>query len=330
MISFYDVTLRDGNHAMRHSLTPDFVREYCQIAEQSGVWAVEVGHGNGIGASSFLVGKAKSDDNSLLTVARENLKKVKLAIHAIPGFATINRDIIPAIKAGVDIFRIGTHVTEVTTAQKHVEYLSGQNQMVHGVLMMSHAIDLKGLVSQAKLMAGYGASAVVLMDSAGNYVPKDVALRVNALKQEIGVQVGFHAHNNLGVGVSNAISAIENNATIIDGSSMGLGAGAGNAPLESIVVNYRRMESGAPSLDKFLEMSHLVETKCQEYLPRTTSSSIQSGDAGVFSGFAPQVKQLAAEFGVSQEDLWQELGKRRLVAGQESMIREIAQDLMNL
>ena len=111
---------------------------------------------------------------------------------------------------------------------------------------------------------------------------------------------------------------------------MGLGAGAGNAPLESIIVNYRRMESAAPSLDKFLEMSHLVETKCPEYLPRTTSSSIQSGDAGVFSGFAPQVKQLAEEFGVSQEDLWQELGKRRLVAGQESMIREIAQDLMNL
>ena len=222
------------------------------------------------------------------------------------------------------------HVTEVTTAQKHVEYLSEQNRTVHGVLMMSHAIDLKGLVSQAKLMAGYGASAVVLMDSAGNYIPKDVALRVNALKQEIGVQVGFHAHNNLGVGVSNAISAIENDATIIDGSSIGLGAGAGNAPLESIIVNYRRMENTAPSLDKFLEMSHLVETKYPEYLPRTTSSSIQSGDAGVFSGFAPQVRQLAAEFGVSQEDLWQELGKRRLVAGQESMIREIAQDLMNL
>ena len=261
MISFYDVTLRDGNHAMRHSLRPEFVSEYCRIAEQAGVWAVEVGHGNGIGASSFLVGKAKSDDDSLLAAARENLKRVKLAIHAIPGFATIKRDIIPAIRAGVDVFRIGTHVTEVTTAQKHVEYLSGQNRTVHGVLMMSHAIDIKGLVSQAKLMADFGASAVVLMDSAGNYVPKDVAFRVNALREEVGVDIGFHAHNNLGVGVSNAISAIENNATIIDGSSMGLGAGAGNAPLESIVVNYRRMAKEAPSLGKILELSHLVETK---------------------------------------------------------------------
>lgn len=330
MISFYDVTLRDGNHALRHTLASEFVREYCQIAEQSGLWAIEVGHGNGIGASSFLVGKAKTDDRSLLSAARESLKKVKLAVHAIPGFATIKRDIIPAIKSGVDIFRIGTHVTEVTTAQKHIEYISGQNLTVHGVLMMSHAIDLKGLVAQAKLMTDYGASAVVLMDSAGNYVPKDVALRVSAIKEEVGVQVGFHAHNNLGVGVSNAISAIENHATIIDGSSMGLGAGAGNAPLESIIVNYRRMESNGPLLEKFLDMSHLVEMKYPEFLPRTTSSSIQSGDAGVFSGFAPQVRQLSAEFGVSQEDLWQELGKRRLVAGQESMIREIAQDLMNL
>jgi 4-hydroxy 2-oxovalerate aldolase len=330
MISFYDVTLRDGNHALRHTLTPEFVREYCEIAEQSGLWAIEVGHGNGIGASSFLVGKAKTDDRSLLNAAREHLKRVKLAVHAIPGFATIKRDIIPAIESGVDVFRIGTHVTEVTTAQRHVEYLAEHNLTVHGVLMMSHAIDLKGLVTQAKLMADYGASAVVIMDSAGNYVPSDVARRVSAIKEEVGVQVGFHAHNNLGVGVSNAISAIENHATIIDGSSMGLGAGAGNAPLESIIVNYRRMESTAPALEKFLDMSHLVEMKFPEFLPRTTSSSIRSGDAGVFSGFAPQVRQLSAEFGVSQEDLWQELGKRRLVAGQESMIREIAQDLMNL
>jgi 4-hydroxy 2-oxovalerate aldolase len=134
----------------------------------------------------------------------------------------------------------------------------------------------------------------------------------------------------LGVGVSNALQAIQAGAEIIDGSSMGLGAGSGNAALESIVVNYRRSNPEALQLPRFLEMSQLVETSCTQYLPRTTSVSIQSGDAGVFSGFAPQVKLLSAEFGISQEDLWQELGRRRLVAGQESMIREIAQDLMNL
>ena len=141
---------------------------------------------------------------------------------------------------------------------------------------------------------------------------------------------GFHAHNNLGVGISNALAAIDSGAVIVDGSSMGLGAGAGNAALEGIVVNYRRTSGNALRLESFLMLSQLIESKFPDFLPRTTSSSIQSGDAGVFSGFAPQVRQLSVEFGVSQEGLWRELGKRRLVAGQESMIREIAEDLMNL
>jgi 4-hydroxy 2-oxovalerate aldolase len=330
MISFYDVTLRDGNHALRHALKPDFVRDYCKIAENSGVWAVEVGHGNGIGASSFLVGKAASSDHVLLTAARESLKSVKLAVHAIPGFATIKKDILPAIKLGVDVFRIGTHVTEVTTARKHIEYIANQNLIVHGVLMMSHAIDTAGLVRQAQLMEEYGALAVIIMDSAGNYIPKDVAERIAAVCDATNIDIGFHAHNNLGVGISNALAAIDSGAVIVDGSSMGLGAGAGNAALEGIVVNYRRTSGESLGLDKFLMLSQLIESEFSDFLPRTTSSSIQSGDAGVFSGFAPHVRQLSVEFGVSQEDLWQELGKRRLVAGQESMIREIAQDLMNL
>ena len=72
MIKLYDVTLRDGNHALRHSLTKEFVKDYCAIAEESGLWAVEVGHGNGLGASSYLVGKSLEDDKNLLCDQYEN------------------------------------------------------------------------------------------------------------------------------------------------------------------------------------------------------------------------------------------------------------------
>jgi 4-hydroxy 2-oxovalerate aldolase len=330
MVSFYDVTLRDGNHAARHTLTPDFVSKYCAIADTSGVWAVEVGHGNGIGASSFLVGKADHSDHAMLSAARAKLTTTKLAVHAIPGFATIKKDIKPSMAIGVDVFRIGTHVTEVDTSRKHIDFIASNNGVVHGVLMMSHTVGVNELVTQALIMESYGAGAVIVMDSAGHYVSDDVSERVRALTASLTIPVGFHAHNNLGVGVSNALQAINSGAEIIDGSSMGLGAGSGNAALESIIVNYRRAKPESMGLSNFLKMSQLVEGSYSQYLPRTTSVSIQSGDAGVFSGFAPQVKQLSEEFGISQEDLWQELGRRRLVAGQESMIREIAQDLMNL
>jgi 4-hydroxy 2-oxovalerate aldolase len=330
MTDFYDVTLRDGNHALRHQLEARFVRSYCEVAEGSGIWAVEIGHGNGLGASSFLVGKSTESDEALLVAARESLSRVKLSVHAIPGFATIKRDLAPAVSLGVDVFRVATHVTEATLAQKHIEYLANQDVIVHGVLMMSHMIDIKGLVEQASLMTQYGASAIILMDSAGHFIPADVTERVGSLRTEVGVAVGFHAHNNLGVAVANAMQAVSAGASLVDGASMGLGAGSGNAQLECILANYERHAPSHASMDDVLAMSQLVESGFPSQLPRTNASSIESGEAGVFSGFAPQVAEISLEMGVNPKDLWMELGKRRLVAGQESMIREIANDLMNL
>lgn len=330
MFNLYDVTLRDGNHALRHNLSSKFVADYCNLAEKSGVWAVEVGHGNGLGASSFLVGKSLEKDADLLESARLNLNKVKLAVHAIPGFATIDRDLKPALDCGVDIFRIATHSTEATTAEKHIDFLRNKGAIVHGVLMMSHMNDIPGLISQARLMLKYGATAVILMDSAGFFIPKDVKERIDAIKNSLEIEVGFHAHNNLGVAISNASGAIESGASIIDGASMGLGAGAGNAQLENIVSNAIRNDLFKKDLSNFLEMSELVEHTFSAKLPQITSSSIQSGMSGVFSGYAPQVKLISEELGISENILWSEVSKRKLVAGQESMVREIAQDLMNL
>ena len=326
----YDVTLRDGNHALRHNLTTKFIHDYCKNADSSGVWAVEVGHGNGLGASSHLVGKSAESDHDLLEAARQHLTTTKLAVHSIPGFATIKRDIKPAISIGVDVFRIATHVTEADVSQKHIEYLASNNIEVQGVLMMSHMIDVVGLIKQVSLMKQYGATAVILMDSAGYFVPSDVSQRIYAIRDAIDIEVGFHAHNNLGLGVGNALAAINEGATVIDGASMGLGAGAGKSQLESIVAAGNREETIDSDIYKFLQMSKLVEDSYPDKLPRTTSSSTQSGLAGVFSGYAPQVHAISEELGLDSHSLWREMANRKLVAGQESMIREIAQDLMNL
>lgn len=326
----YDVTLRDGNHALRHSLKPDFVREYCSLANNAGVWAVEIGHGNGLGASSHLVGRSSFPDADLITSARESLTTAKLAVHAIPGFATINRDLKPALDCGVEIFRIATHVTEATTAQKHIEFLRESGVLVHGVLMMSHMSDIPTLCEQATLMKTYGATAIILMDSAGNFVPSEVRARVAAIREDCGLSVGFHAHNNLGMAVGNALAAVESSAEVIDGAAMGLGAGAGNAQLEAIVAAFSRSGVNSGNIAGLLQMSELVRENFPSQLPRTTKDSIESGIAGVFSGYAPQVKQIAEEAGLETSQLWMALAERKLVAGQESMIREIASDLMNL
>ena len=240
-ITIHDPTLRDGNHAVRHQLTADNFKKYCIAAEAAGVPVVEVGHGNGLGASSMLVGEAIISDDEILKVSRNNLKNTKLSMHVIPGFATIKRDLIKAIDLGVDIFRVASHVTEADICQRHIEYVRNANKTAFGILMMSHMADIKTLVSEAQKMQNYGAEALVIMDSSGYYFPEDVVDRITALKNGLDIPVGFHGHNNLGLAIANSRAAIESGADILDASIRGFGAGAGNTQLEVLVAVLHRL-----------------------------------------------------------------------------------------
>jgi 4-hydroxy 2-oxovalerate aldolase len=327
VIKIFDVTLRDGNHALNHKIELYFIKKYCAIADRIGLWAIEVGHGNGLGASSYLVGKAKYSDFEMIENARMNLRATKLSVHSIPGFSTINKHLKPILKLGVDIVRVATNATEANTARKHIEFLKSQGVIVQGVLMMSHMISVNHLIEQSKLLESYGVDAVVLMDSAGAFTPKDLELRFMALQDNLEIEFGIHAHNNLGYGVTNAISSIGFGANIVDGATMELGAGAGNAQLEAILFNLLKTNSIYTNLEDLFELSKLVEKTYFQNLPRRTADSLLSGMYGVFSGYAPLVRALSKEFEISSTQLWKSIGSRNIVAGQESILREIAQEL---
>lgn len=320
-----DPTLRDGNHAVSHQLSADNIAKYCQYADKAGVPIVEVGHGNGLGASSLQVGLAAIDDKMMLTTARENLKTSKLAVHVIPGFATIDKDIKPAMEYGVDVFRIASHCTEADITERHIDYCRNQGKTVFGVLMMSHMADKHLLCEEATKMQTYGAEAIVLMDSSGNYLPTDVTEKVSHLVDTLSIPVGFHAHNNLGMAIANSIAAIEAGALIVDGCSRGFGAGAGNSQLEVLIAVLQRMqyETGV-DLYKVLDCADFAEKELMKVIPTISSTSVVSGLSGVFSGFLKPVNRIAKEFSVDPRDVFFELGKRKVVAGQEDIIIEMA------
>ncbi|WP_416652725.1 4-hydroxy-2-oxovalerate aldolase [Candidatus Pseudothioglobus sp. Uisw_086] len=323
-----DVTLRDGNHAISHQMTTEQIISYCDAADSAGISIVEVGHGNGLGASSLQVGESALDDKIMLSIARAHLKKSKLGIHVIPGFATIERDLKPAIDYGVDVFRIASHCTEADITERHIRYCKAEGKTVFGVLMMSHMADKEKLASEAKKMQDYGAEAIILMDSSGNYLPKNVEEKVGFLTKNLQVSVGFHAHNNLGMGIANSVAAIESGAKLIDGSSRGFGAGAGNAQLEVLISVLERMgyKTGI-DLYKMLDASDVAERELVEHLPYISSTSIISGLSGVFSGYLAPVKRIAKEYKIDSRDLFFELGRQKVVAGQEDMIIEVAKQL---
>lgn len=325
-----DSSLRDGNHAVKHSITLDSVKRYCAFADGAGIDIVEVGHGNGIGASSLLIGKSKHTDEELLTTAREHLKNSKLGIHIIPGIATVRRDIDKAIGIGVDVYRVATHCTEATLSKSHIEYLKKRDKTVFGVLMMTALADTKTLVENAKIMESYGAEAVIIMDSTGTYLPLDVEERVKQLKAYLNIDIGFHAHDNLGLATANSLVAAQCGAKYIDACIRGFGAGAGNAHLEMIVPV---LENSGFDLDVDFKKVIIEADKVTEYLvkeiPVSNPVNILTGLNKLFSGFEKPIIKASKLYGIEYSSLIFELGNRKLVAGQEDLILEVAQKLKN-
>jgi 4-hydroxy 2-oxovalerate aldolase len=327
-IRISDPTLRDGNHAVGHQLSAENIASYCKAADAAGVSIVEVGHGNGIGASSLQLGEAKTPDHIALTTARENLSRSKLGVHVIPGFATIDRDLKPALDTGVDVVRVASHCSEADICERHIGFARSQGVEVWGCLMMSHMLSPTLLLEQARKMESYGAEGVVFMDSSGHYIPQDVQERVETLVNGLSIAVGFHAHNNLGMAIANSVAAADAGATLLDGCARGFGAGAGNAQLEVLVAVLERLGYGTGiDLYKMLDASDLAEQTLMKEIPTIKSVSVVSGMAGVFSGFMKPVSRISKEYNVDPRDVFFELGRRKIVAGQEDIILEVAKEL---
>jgi len=324
----HDASLRDGSHAVGHKLSAEQVGAYAEAADRAGIPSIEVGHGNGLGASSLQVGESAVPDLEMVRVARGKIKNAKLCVFMIPGFATINKDLKPAIDAGADVVRVAAHCTEADITERHISYVRERGKSVYGILMMTHMASKEVLLEEAQKMESYGAEGVVLMDSAGAFLPGEVRDKVGLLSSRLTIPVGFHAHNNLGLAVANSVAAVEAGATIVDGSARGFGAGAGNTPLELLVAVFNKLgyDTGI-DLYKALDAAETAEKALIQTLPAARSMSIVSGLAGVFSGFAKHVERVAAEYGVDPRDIFFELGRRRVVAGQEDLIVEVALQL---
>lgn len=324
-----DSSLRDGNHSVKHTISLDSIERYCKFADSAGIPIVEVGHGNGLSASSLLIGKSPNTDEEMLTTAKKYLKNSKLGVHTIPGLSTID-DAKRAIDCGVDVFRVATHCTEATLSKSHIDFLAKTNKEVYGVLMMSALINIEKLVEQSKIMEDYGAQAIVVMDSTGTYLPSDVKERISSLKENIKIKIGFHAHNNLGCAVANSLIAVESGADLIDVCIRGFGAGAGNAPLEILIPILEK--SGFKTNINFKKIIKEADNVMDYLIPETPSISpinVLTGLNKLFSGFEKPIIKASKLYNIEYSSLIFELGNRKLVAGQEDLILEVAEKFNN-
>jgi 4-hydroxy-2-oxovalerate aldolase len=327
MVRIVDTTMRDGSHAVNHQYSLGDITRITSALDKAGVYGIEISHGDGLAGSSIQYGWAKHSDEERLLAASKVVKKSNITVLLLPGIGT-RQDLTMAIEHGTKIARIATHVTEADISEQHIKLAKDMDLEVMTFLMLAHMEGPGKVLEQAKLMEGYGADVVYVVDSAGAMLPEDVKERVGLLKQKLDIEVGFHAHNNLGLAIGNTITAVQEGATVVDGTLGGLGAGAGNAPTEVLTAVFEKMgyETGI-DLYRIIDAAEDIVRPLMNRPQIIDKSSLILGYAGVYSSFLLHTYRAVERFNVDPRDVLVELGKRKVVGGQEDMIIDVAHEL---
>jgi 4-hydroxy-2-oxovalerate/4-hydroxy-2-oxohexanoate aldolase len=328
-VTLHDMCLRDGMHAKQHQISLDEMIAISKGLDDAGIPLIEVTHGDGLGGASVNYGFPAHTDEEYLTACVKAVNTAKISALLLPGIGTIDH-LKMAVDCGVTTIRVATHCTEADVSEQHIGMDSSMGVDTVGFLMMAHMIEPEQLLKQALLMESYGANCIYCTDSAGYMLPDHVTSRIGLLRRELkaDTELGFHGHHNMAMGIANSLAAVDAGANRIDGSAAGLGAGAGNTPLEVFVAVLDRMgvESGV-DLYKIMDVAEDLVTPLMDRPIRVDRDALTLGYAGVYSSFLLFAQRAAAKYGLSSREILVELGRRRTVGGQEDMIEDLALDM---
>ncbi len=325
-VILHDMSLRDGMHAKQHQISLQEMIDVATGLDKAGMPMIEISHGDGLGGRSVNYGFPAHSDKEYLEAVVPKMKQARISALLLPGIGTVDH-LKMAKDYGVSTIRVATHCTEADVSQQHIGLAAEMGMDTVGFLMMAHMVPAEKILEQAQLMESYGANCLYCTDSAGYMLPDEVSEKIGMLRAELRpeTEVGFHGHHNLGMGIANSLAAIEAGASRIDGSVAGLGAGAGNTPLEVLVAVLNRLDTQCGvDLYSIMDVAEDIVVPMMDQIIRVDRDALTLGYAGVYSSFLLFAQRAEKKYGVSARDILVELGRRGTVGGQEDMIEDLA------
>jgi len=232
-----DCTIRDGGYLNNWQFDKKLVKEVYRNISKSGVDFIELGFRNL--PSRDDVGAWYSTQEELLNELFSGMSGVPISLMLDYGKADVA--VIPKAETSfVKMYRIACHRDKVIDAIKLCEDVKAKGYKT--------SIQLMGIVGYSKEnfekiiepLEKSSLDYVYFADSYGSLLPHDITKYIRILKQT-GKKIGFHAHNGLQLAFANTLEALNHNIDIVDATVFGMGRGAGNLPIETLIAYCEKM-----------------------------------------------------------------------------------------
>jgi len=265
---FLDCTLRDGGYYNSWNFDHDLVQDYIFAVNDVGVNVVELGFRT-LNQKGFKGACAYTSDSFIqsLEIPRELSLCIMINASEIIENGRFNEQNLNELfpkgpkLSNISIVRIASHTYEFVEALKAVKVLNDKGFKIGFNLMQVSECEPTELINLAKEASKYQIDVLYFADSLGNMNTEKVLSVIKLFRSHWQGELGIHAHDNMGMALSNTLFALNNGITWVDSTVTGMGRGAGNANTELLAIEISDLKNTV------LNMKPLISIISKKFKP---------------------------------------------------------------
>lgn len=243
-IKVVDCTLRDGGLVNNFEFTDEFVKDLYRANIKAGIDYMEFGYK----ASKDIFSKEEygkwkfCDEDDIRAIVGNNDFDLKISVMTDVGRTDFKNDILKKEDSVIDMVRTATYIHQIPAAIEMIQNAHEKGYETTVNIMAISKVREEELDNGLEILAECDVDVIYLVDSFGAFYPEQLRRLTDKymnIAEKHGKKIGIHAHNNQQLAFANTIEALSNGASLLDATVSGMGRGAGNCYMESLLAFLR-------------------------------------------------------------------------------------------